>query len=317
MVDILILSAGRRVSLYRLFAEAAAARGLSVATADMNPEMSSACRVSDLSFQLPHVRSENYATMLEECCRQHGVRLVIPTIDTELPVLALLKSRFASFGCTLAVSALPVIEACGDKRKTVSFFAPYGLRSPAVMDVPNLSYPLIVKPYDGSLSAGISILRNPDELTPAHLSEPRNMFCEYLEPDAHDEFTCDAYYDRQGHMRCVVPRLRVEVRGGEVSKGQAVRNNIVPHLRERIGRIEGALGCLTIQVMRHRETEEISLIEVNPRFGGGYPLTARSGGRYHEWLIDEHLQDKAIPDFDDWQDDLLMLRYDAEVFVGG
>lgn len=279
--------------------------------------MSSACRVSDSAVRLPHVRSDEYADALEDCCRRNGVRLVVPTIDTELPVLAALRARFAVFGCVLAVSAEPVIDACADKRNTIAFFESYGLRSPALYDASAPRYPLIVKPYDGSLSVGISVVRNPDELTAAHLAGPRNIFCEYLEPAEFEEFTCDAYYDRNGVMRCVVPRLRIEVRGGEVAKGQTVHNNIVSHLKDRIGRIEGALGCLTIQVMRHRQTAEIFLIEVNARFGGGYPLTAESGACYHEWLIDEHLLGRPIADYDDWRDNLLMLRYDAEVFVGG
>lgn len=317
MADVLILSAGRRVSLFRAFAKSAAAHGMTVAAADMNPKMSSACQVSDMSFQLPHVRSPDYADALEDCCRRNNVRLVIPTIDTELPVLASLRSRFADFGCTLVVSETTVIDACADKRKTASFFAPHGLQSPQLYDPASLSYPLIVKPYDGSLSAGISIVRDQSALTPAHLAEPRNIFCAYLDPVDYEEFTCDAYYDRGGVMRCMVPRLRVEVRGGEVAKGKTVHNNIVAHLMERVGRIDGALGCLTIQVMRHRETAEIFLIEVNARFGGGYPLTAQSGARYHEWLIDEHLLNKPIAQYGDWQDGLIMLRYDAEVFVGG
>ncbi|ODU27607.1 ATP-grasp domain-containing protein [Sphingopyxis sp. SCN 67-31] len=316
MADVLLLSAGRRVSLFRGVAKAAEARGLSVATADMNPDMSAACQVSGQSFRLPHVRSDEYLAALEDCCRRNGVRLVIPTIDTELPVLASLRSHFATFGCFLAVSEAPVIDACADKRKTISFFEPYGLRSPMLYDPAHLAYPLIVKPYDGSLSVGISVVRAPEDLTAAHLAEPRNIFCQYLDPAEFEEYTCDAYYDRSGAMRCVVPRLRIEVRGGEVAKGRAVRNNIVAHLKDRIGQIDGAVGCLTIQVMRHRETSEIFLIEVNPRFGGGYPLTARSGARYHEWLIDEYLMGAAIPDYDDWRDGLMMLRYDAEVFVG-
>jgi carbamoyl-phosphate synthase large subunit len=318
LTDVLILSAGRRVSLFRAFAAAATERGLSVATADMRPEMSSACQVSGHSFTLPHVRSEEYANALERCCRDNGVRLVIPTIDTELPILADLRPRFAAFGCMLAVSSPEIIAACADKRLTRSFFDRHRLHSPAIFDPGQLAYPLIVKPYDGSLSAGISILHTPEQLTAAHLAEPRNIFCRYLDPSDYQEFTCDAYYDRDGVMRCIVPRLRVEVRGGEVSKGRTVRNNIVEYLKERIGILEGALGCLTIQVMRHRETGEIFLIEVNARFGGGYPLTAGSGATYHAWLIDEHLRNQSVGDFfDDWESDLLMLRYDGEVFVRG
>ena len=315
MTDILILSAGRRVSLVRLFRQAAAQRGLTLAAADMRPLMSSACQDGGDWVELPSVRSSDYPRLLEDYCRSAGVQLVVPTIDTELPLLAQLKGRFSGFGCLIAVSELDFINHCADKRLTGALFEPMGLAMPHQMGVEALSYPLIVKPYDGSLSVGISVLRNSAELTPAHLDNPRNMFCQYLEPEDYQEFTCDAYFDREGRIRCVVPRLRIEVRGGEVAKGQTVRNEIVPFLFKHLTHLPGAIGCLTIQIMRHRTSGEMFLIEVNARFGGGYPLTAQAGGRYHEWLIDEHILGRTINDYDAWQDRLLMLRYDAEIFV--
>jgi len=317
VTDILILSAGRRVSLTRLFRQAAIPHGLKVATADMRPAMSSACQDGDEWIELPNVRDPDYSMQLENYCREAGVRLVVPTIDPELPLLANLKARFAAFGCTIAVSDLALVEPCADKRLTGSLFEPRGLKMPRRMEIEALSYPLIIKPYDGSLSAGIAILRNPAELTQALLDNPRNMFYQYLEHADHDEFTCDAYFDRTNHIRSVVPRLRIEVRGGEVSKGQTVRNDIVPFLTERLAHLPGAVGCLTIQIMRHRETGEKYLIEVNARFGGGYPLTARSGANYHQWLIEEYVLNRAIGDYTAWQDQLTMLRYDAEIFVHG
>lgn len=315
MAEILILSAGRRVSLTRLFSEAAAAHNLSVVTADFRPTMSSACRDVGYWAQFPHVSASDYVERLENYCRENSIRLVVPTIDTELPVLAGLKERFATFDCTIAVSDLALVEHCADKRQTGELFEPLGLKMPKRMDPNELSYPLIIKPYDGSLSAGISILRDPIELTAAHLNNPRNMFCEYLEHGDHEEFTCDVYFDRNNRLRSVVPRLRIEVRGGEVSKGKTVHNEIVPFLTERLAHLPGAVGCLTVQIMRHRETHQKYLLEVNARFGGGYPLTAHAGGRYHQWLIDEYILGLSIGHYSAWQDQLIMLRYDAEIFV--
>lgn len=317
MADILILSAGRRVSLVRLFRGVAAQHGLTVATADMRPALSAACQDNGICIQLPHVAAPDYADLLEDYCKRENVRLVVPTIDTELPYLAALKRRFASFGCCLAVSDLPLVEHCADKRRTADLFEPLGLKMPDLMDKDALHYPLIIKPYDGSLSAGISVLRDPSGLTPSHLNNPRNMFCQYLEPSEFEEFTCDAYFDHTNHIRCVVPRLRIEVRGGEVSKGQSVRNNIVPFLTERLAYLNGAIGCLTIQIMRNKRTAELFLIEINARFGGGYPLTAQTGAAYHQWLIEEYILGQSIRHFSAWQDKLTMLRYDAEVFVDG
>jgi carbamoyl-phosphate synthase large subunit len=317
VTDILILSAGRRVSLVRLFRQAAAQHGLSVATADMRPSMSSACQDNEARVELPHVNAPDYVERLEKYCVNAGVRLVVPTIDTELPILAGLKAHFATFGCTIAVSDLPLVEHCADKRLTGALFESMGLSMPRRMEIDALSFPLIIKPYDGSLSAGISVLRDPSELTPLHLDNPRNMFCQYLEHADHDEFTCDAYFDRHNLIRAVVPRLRIEVRGGEVSKGQTVHNEIVPFLTQHLAHLPGAIGCLTIQIMRHRATGAMYLIEVNARFGGGYPLTAQAGACYHQWLIEEYILSRPIDNFSAWHDRLFMLRYDAEIFVDG
>jgi carbamoyl-phosphate synthase large subunit len=315
VTEILILSAGRRVSLTRLFRHAAATHGLTVATADMRPSMSSACNDNKYKVELPHVHAPDYAERLENYCRNNKVRMVVPTIDTELPILSELKQRFAAFGCTLVVSDIAMVDHCADKRLTAALFEPLGLKMPRLMEVKNLSYPLIVKPYDGSLSAGISILRNPTELNQSHLDNSRNMFCQYLEHTDYEEYTCDAYFDCNNRIRSVVPRLRIEVRGGEVSKGQTVRNDIVPYLTKRLAYLPGAIGCLTIQIMRHRETGEKYLIEVNARFGGGYPLTAKCGAEYHKWLIQEYIMGEDIEEYHGWKNDLLMLRYDAEIFV--
>jgi carbamoyl-phosphate synthase large subunit len=143
------------------------------------------------------------------------------------------------------------------------------------------------------------------------------MFAAYLEHAHHEEFTVDAYYDRHSELKCVVPRLRLEVRGGEVVKGRAIKNDLVGFLFSRLAKIPGARGCLTFQFFRHRDTEDVWLIELNPRFGGGYPLTAAAGAPYHDWLVREYLEDETIAKLVNWQDGKTMLRFDDAVFLDG
>jgi carbamoyl-phosphate synthase large subunit len=79
--------------------------------------------------------------------------------------------------------------------------------------------------------------------------------------------------------------------------------------------LPGAYGPLNIQCFME-ESGTIRIIEINARFGGGYPLAHRAGGRFTDWLLDE-MEGKRISSFDDWTDDLAMLRYDEAVFVPG
>ena len=63
----------------------------------------------------------------------------------------------------------------------------------------------------------------------------------------------------------------------------------------------GSVLCDTIQVFGNPITEEVFGLEINPRFGGGYPLAAEAGARYGEWLIREYIHDEDIRFFESWK----------------
>ncbi len=314
--NVLLLSAGRRVSLLRGFQEAAARRSdIRVYAADANPHLSAACNVADAAFELPRVNAPDYADALLALCRAQSIKFVAPTIDPELPVLAGLRERFLDAGVELIVCDGTLTAAFADKRTTATFFGARGLPAPKIMARDAIVFPAFMKPYDGSLSVGAMLLREPEDLTPAMLENPRNIFCEYIDHKTHDEFTCDLYFDRGGALKCVVPRKRLEVRGGEVSKGEACKNELVPMLFDAFAQLDGARGAVTLQVFRHRETGAVYFNEINARFGGGYPLTRLAGADFQDWLITEYIEGGDVDRFDDWTDGAIMLRYDGEVIV--
>ena len=178
--------------------------------------------------------------------------------------------------------------------------------------------PLFIKPEDGSRSLNNYLIRNEAQLQDFHFSNEKLMFLQYLDHKEFEEFTCDLYYDRNNRLRCVVPRKRIEVRSGEVNKGLTVKNDLVELIREKLPVVPGAIGCLTSQFFCHKETGKVYGIEINARFGGGFPLTYLAGANYPAWIIEEYFLDKPVGDqFDCWEPNLLMLRYDAEILVHG
>ncbi len=315
--NILLLSAGRRVSLARALDQVARANGARCITADKVPELSAACQDSGLLVTLPHVLSSDYPEALLSICRRHDIKLVVPTIDTELPVLAALRDEFARDGINIAVCSSALVDVARDKRKTAAHFADYGITSPRVFSNDSPQYPAIAKPYDGSLSRDIYILRSEKDYRIAIDKVPNLMIAAYLEPQLHEEFTCDAYYNRDCRLECVVPRLRIEVRGGEVAKGRTVRNNIVELFESKLQHIEGARGCLTFQFFRNTENGDLFMIELNARFGGGFPLTLAAGANYPLWLYEEWVLDQPPSASRDWKDGLTMLRFDDAIFFDG
>ncbi len=317
MNNILITSAGRRVELVRAFQiELKKLFPYSkVYTAEANPEWSSASRISDGFFTIPKVDNENYVKSILELCINEGIKIVIPTIDTELIVLADSKELFLINSIQVIVSDFDLVSKCRDKRQTNFLFKDLKIDIPISVDKKNPSFPLFIKPYDGSLSKDIFIINSKDELTDSLLNNPKLMFMEYINPNDYCEYTIDAYYDKNSNLKCLVPRQRIEVRGGEISKGKTVKLNFYKTLKSKLSYIKGAKGCLTIQFFVGKETEEIIGIEINPRFGGGFPLSYVSGANYPKYIILEYLLNEPIPFNDNWIENRVMLRFDSEVIL--
>ena len=316
MNNILILSAGRRVELVEAFKAQAQKqlKGSLVITTDMRPELSAACRVADCSIAAPRATDEAYVDFLLDLCRDHEVGLVIPTIDTELLPLARRKADFARESINLIISSEDLVQRSRDKRRTAILFGEIGLPTPQIYARDQIRFPCFAKPYDGSCSIGARIVQSPGDVSPAMLVDEKLMFME-LVPSTYKEFTVDAYFDRTGALLSLVPRQRLEVRGGEVSKGVTRKGYVYDFLLERLGRLRGALGCITLQVFGDETSGGIFAIEINPRFGGGYPLSYGAGANYPKWLIDEYLLGGKLSFYDAWKPNLLMLRYDAKVLL--
>jgi carbamoyl-phosphate synthase large subunit len=145
-------------------------------------------------------------------------------------------------------------------------------------------------------------------------NDEKNMFMELIGAD-HTEYTIDAYYNAAGALRCLVPRERIEVRDGEISKGATRKHAVYDYFVEKLGALKGAMGCITIQAFVNVDQASFKALEINPRFGGGYPLSHAAGADYPDWLIREYLLSQEVDFFDRWEADLLMLRYDAKVIA--
>lgn len=312
---VLISSAGRRVELLRIWRRTLADLGLDgeVLATDMS-RVSAAFHDADRAFTVPRCTAPEFVPAMIELCRRERVTLVVPTIDTELPMLAAARADFAAVGTTVHVSAPDTIAIGYDKRATHRWLVEHGfptVEQHEVADVPD--FPRIAKPVRGSSSIGLARVRDREEL--ARVTAGQDYVVQSIAAGV--EYTVDVLVDRQGRCRCAVPRRRLEVRAGEVSKGITVREPAVVALATRIAEaLPGAWGCLNVQIFHDAATGALAVIEINPRFGGGFPLAWEAGARYPQWILEEVLGlPSTAPDGNDgWHDGLVMLRYDGAVF---
>ena len=315
--NILITSAGRRVGLVKSFQFEVEKvfPNSKVYTAESNPLWSSACRISDGFFTIPRIDSKDYTNAILNLCLEHDIKILIPTLDTELLIFSLEKQIFKNNNIEIIVSDYDLISLCRDKRKTTELFNKIGIRVPALIDKFNPTFPLFIKPYDGSLSKDIHYIKIKEELSDELLNNPRLMFMEYIDPNDFLEYTIDAYFDKNNSLKCLVPRCRVEVRGGESSKGRTEKKKFYEILKSKLSHLPGAIGCMTIQFFIGKHTDEIIGIEINPRFGGGFPLSYAAGANYPKYIIQEYLLNEKISFFENWIENRVMLRYDSEIIL--
>ncbi|GGZ68882.1 ATP-grasp domain-containing protein [Algibacter mikhailovii] len=317
MKNILISSAGRRVSLVKSFQKELSKIDASskVYACDSEPFLSSAVQIADSFFRTLCFSDKDYIDDLLKKCKKHEIVLIIPTLDTELDLFAKNRDLFLQNGITIVVSDESFIKIGEDKIKTAEFFNNHNLATPKVYEKDNYKLPFFIKPLRGSNSIDNYIVKKQKDIINYFFENESLCFFEYLDHDFHDEYTCDLYYSKKGILKCVIPRKRIEVRGGEVSKGITKRNKINEFLKSNFAQIDGARGCITVQIFMNIKTNDLFGIEINPRFGGGYPLSYLAGGNYTKWVIEEYIYNKEINFCNSWKENLLMLRYDNEVLV--
>jgi carbamoyl-phosphate synthase large subunit len=316
-MNILITSIGKRVRLVKFFQDELRnfSSELKIFTTDMNPLFAPAGVFSDKCFKAPKVTEPGYIDFLINLCSENSIRLIIPTIDTELLVLSENKKIFQKEKIEILVADENFVSICQDKRKTDLYFKRLGIRTPKPIDKYHPTFPLFAKPYDGSLSHDIYIITEEGDLTPAILNHPKLLFMEYIDNNEYKEFTVDMYYGRDNQLKSVVPRERIEIRAGEISKGYTRKNYLVRFLKEHMNYLPGIVGCICIQLFYREMNDDVIGIEINPRFGGGYPLSYYAKANFPLYIIKEYLLNESLSYSEDWLNNTLMLRYDSEVII--
>ncbi len=317
--SVLFTCIGRRVSLLNSFRSAGRKLKINLSLLGTDTtELSPALQLCDKGFLVKPITHTRYVKQLLTIVKTNKVKLVIPTVDLDLKLLAQNKPKFTAIGCWVLVSTPEVVDICQNKFKTFHFLQKKGFDTPVTasaataLSKKKLTWPCFMKPRDGYASRGNAIVNNRRELLLFAKRIPNAICQEFIWGT---EYTCDVYVDFSMKVRCVVPRKRIEVRAGEVSKGQIVKN---PHIMREAARLVETLGAgpgvITLQLFLTND-DKVKFIEINPRFGGGVPLSIKAGANFPKWILQELLGKKTKIRFDGFKDNLIMLRYDGEVWL--
>lgn len=304
-MNILFTCAGRRTYLLKYFKEQLAGEG-KIIGADM--QMSApALSAADIKEKVPAVYADDYIDRVLDICKRDCVDVLISLNDLELPILSASKARFDEIGVKAVVSSKRVIDICFDKLKTAQYVLSLGLKTPKTyvklneafnaLQTGELKFPVVLKPRWGSGSIGIEFVENKEELlsvfellqlkikksilSNASGSEDYILIQERIEGQ---EYGLDVMNDLQGNHIAVSVKHKLAMRAGETDKAETVDNPKVHEIGRIVGTNLGHIGNLDMDVLERNG--EYFVLELNPRFGGGFPFSYEAGVNMPKAIIE-------------------------------
>lgn len=277
-MKILITCVGRRVELVQEFYRSAKQLGIDLKICGTDADLTApALAFCDEKVLAPKIRSDEYIPFMLDYCKKEKVDGLIPTIDTDLLVFAQNKDKFSAIGVKVFVAKEDKVKICRDKRLTANYFNSLGLSSPCTVDsVVNYSggFPAFIKPKDGSSSINAFKVENEEQLK-AYSERVKDYIVQPFVGGT--EYTVDVFCDYDGNPIYITPRVRLAVRAGEVLKTKISNEpSIIEEVKKLVSDFAPS-GAITVQLIRDDKTGVNHYIEINPRFGGGAPLSIKAG----------------------------------------
>jgi len=310
---VLLSSIGRRGYLVKYFKEALGGNGR-VWGADYD-KYSPAFAYCDNSVLLPKVSDPSYVDVLIGHCRENEINMVVPLIDPELDVLSATRQQFEEAGIMAVVSPPETIEIGYDKYLTYKFGRENGIEVPVTalsieeaekfLAEGKFSWPVVVKPRKGSASINITYCHNETQLKGAFDNCPMPMIQEHLNGT---EYGYDIFNDKNYRPISVYCKKKLAMRAGETDKAISTDDPELISLGLKIAENLTLFGPMDVDVMIGSDGPK--LLELNPRFGGGYPCAHLCGADFPAKLISIYRNEPLEPDIGSCPAGVCMLKQD-------
>lgn len=305
-MNILFTCAGRRTYLLKYFKENLS-EGDKVVATDMQLS-APALQVADVKLQVPAVYDPKYIDITLQICKEQKIDALLSLNDLELPLLAENKARFEAEGVKVIVSDPKVIDIAFDKYKTAQWVESLGLKSPQTfvrledakraLQTGELVFPLFMKPRWGSGSIGLKTIADMEELDTYYnllmkkikktILATASVGDEYImiqEKLTGNEFGLDVMNDLEGNHVAVSVKQKLAMRAGETDKAVTLDLPEVREIGRKIGEALKHIGNLDVDVMQNAKGE-YCVLELNPRFGGGFPFSYEAGVNLPKAIIE-------------------------------
>jgi carbamoyl-phosphate synthase large subunit len=305
---VLFTCAGQRVDIVRAFKRA----GAHTLATDVN-QLAPALYHADAYAFVPRVDDPTYVESLHALVLEHEISLIVPLTDLDHRILSRARERL---GALVLLPEPELVDALADKWLAHCLFEDKGIGSPATWlpdDVPDdVEFPVLVKARNGFGSRGIYRCRDRREL---------EFFLDFTSHDSMvqacmrgEEFSIDLFCDLDSRCLNAIPRTMIESKGGESIKGMTIADDELVELGRHVSETIGLVGPANVQCFREPDgTHRIT--DINPRFGGAFPLPTAAGSHYPELALALARGERPEPRLGDYRAGLYMSRFFGELVL--
>ena len=308
MNGVLFTCAGQRVDIVTAFKRA----GARTLATDVN-RLAPALYHADTHAFVPAVSDPTYVDALRALVHEHEISLIVPLTDLDHGVLSRAKDRI---GALVLLPEAAVVDALADKWLAHCLFVEKGIDSPPTWLPdelpPDIEFPVMVKARMGFGSRGIYRCNDRREL---------EFFLGYTTEDSMiqscmrgEEFSIDLFCDLESRCLNAVPRTMIESKGGESIKGMTIADDALVEVGRHVSETLGLVGPANVQCFREPDgTHRVT--DINPRFGGAFPLPTAAGSRYPELALALARGERPEPRLGDYRVGLYMTRFFGELVL--
>jgi len=304
---VLFTCAGQRVDIVSAFGRA----GATTVAVDLDP-LAPALYHADHRSLVPAVRDPGYVDALAAIVAEHDVRLVVPLTDLDQEIVSAARDAFAP---ALVLAPAPdVCRTMGDKYLAHLFFEANGIPSPRTWlpeDVPeDVRYPVLVKVREGFGSRHIYRAADAEQLAFYLRATPVDSMVQ--EQCLGEEFSIDVFSDVDGRCLNAIPRSMIQSKGGESIKGRSLADRELVEHGARVAEIVGIVGPANVQCFREPDGS-LPVTDVNPRFGGAFPLPLAAGSRYPQLALALARGERPEPRLGEFREGVVMTRFFSDL----
>lgn len=311
-VNILFLGAGRRVSLAEKFLLSAKKKGIKLKIFSYELE-----KDLPISFVTEVIIGKKWSESeieghLVYIIDKYDIDIVIPFMDEATVLISRIKEKNKDLSqrTLFLVSSFYICTTFYDKKLSYEWFNKLNIPSPKKS---KKKFPKIIKKRHGFGSRDMTKVNNEHELKMFFYNKNIKKYIVQPYIDG-TEYTVDCYVSLNGSIKCIVPRIRIEVRSGEVSKSMTVKNHRLINLSRKILNCGDFVGPITLQFIEESLSKDTYIIEINPRFGGGVINSIEAGADIPFYILKDFFSEKIEP-LENFTEKLKMLRADREFFI--